>query len=373
MGIPMSLINQMLQDLERRQGASPQYEPAADEVRSVVTVGTGRKALVAGLVLAAVLLLVATSVMLYPGSAQAPVAAVAPVPARVPAHKPVEAAPTAVAPAQTPAPIVVASTAPVLSQQPAVIATRAVKAQPVPAAAPVPKPQPSPAAAASTAAPTPIPPPVMAVAGEAKPAGATPETLAVKTFSSQQASENLYRNAVLHVQQGRDSAEARAMLGKSLEANPGNIAARQMLASLLMESNDIDGAAALLQEGLKLSPEQSVFSMALARLQLERADTGGAIATLEKGSAGTDRADYHAFYAAVLQRAGRNDDAVKQYLAALRTDPSMPTWLVGIGISLQAIGKDADAIEAFQRAKETGHLAPAVAAFVEQRLIQLRR
>ena len=41
----------------------------------------------------------------------------------------------------------------------------------------------------------------------------------------------------------------------------------------------------------------------------------------------------------LLQRAGRHEDAVKHYLNALRTDPAMPAWLLGIGISLDAIGK----------------------------------
>ena len=127
-----------------------------------------------------------------------------------------------------------------------------------------------------------------------------------------------------------------------------------------------------LQTGLKLSPEQSGFSMALARLQLEAGDRRGALETLEHGlhTAGED-ADYHAFYAALLQQEGRHEEAVAHYLTALRSDPAMPAWLVGIGISLQAQGNLADARAAFQRAKDGGQLTPELARFVEQRLQQV--
>jgi hypothetical protein len=51
----------------------------------------------------------------------------------------------------------------------------------------------------------------------------------------------------------------------------------------------------------------------------------------------------------------------------------MPNWLVGIGISLQSLGREADAVEAFQRAKDGGQLPAAFIAFVYQRLVQLKR
>ena len=74
-----------------------------------------------------------------------------------------------------------------------------------------------------------------------------------------------------------------------------------------------------------------------------------------------------------MQRAGRHEEAVKHYLVALRSDPSMPNWLVGIGISMQALGRENDAAEAFQRAKDGGQLPAAFIAFVDQRLHQLKR
>ena len=55
-------------------------------------------------------------------------------------------------------------------------------------------------------------------------------------------------------------------------------------------------------------------------------------------------------------------------MQALLTNPSMPNWLVGLGISLRATGRDGEAQEAFDRAMRTGLLSPDLASFVEQQL-----
>jgi MSHA biogenesis protein MshN len=194
-----------------------------------------------------------------------------------------------------------------------------------------------------------------------------------KTFTPRQQSDNLYKQAVVHAQQGQGK-DARELLAKSLEAAPQNVAARQLLAGLLVEANKLPDALTVLREGVKVSPDNSVMWMNLARLQLEFGDANAATATLEQGltPAGED-AQYNAFYAALLQRAGRHDAALKHFLVALRSDPSMPNWLVGAGISMQALGRDSDAIEAFQRAKDGGQLPAAFTSFVDQRLAQLKR
>lgn len=193
-----------------------------------------------------------------------------------------------------------------------------------------------------------------------------------KTVSTTQQSDNLYRQSVTFLQQGR-IAEAQNALYKSLEANTRNLKARQSLLGLLVESQHGEEAKQLLKDGLKLSPEQSNFSMALSRLQVESGDSKAARDTLEAGLSyvGED-ADYHAFYAALLQRDEQHVAAIQHYLTALQTNPAMPIWLIGIGISLQAQSKLDDATAAFQRALDTGQLTPQLTQFVESRLRKIK-
>jgi MSHA biogenesis protein MshN len=147
-----------------------------------------------------------------------------------------------------------------------------------------------------------------------------------------------------------------------------------MLAGLLMEGNDLPEAAALLREGVKVSPERSGLWMSLARLELEQADTAQAPRRSRRASPPPARMrSTTRSMRPCCNATGRHDDAVKHYLVALRSDPAMPNWLVGIGISLQATGRDGDAAEAFARAKNGGRLAPPLLGFVDQRLEQLKR
>jgi MSHA biogenesis protein MshN len=197
-------------------------------------------------------------------------------------------------------------------------------------------------------------------------------SVSVKTVAPQQVSENLHKQALLLVQQG-NGIDARPLLVKALEANPSNGSARLLLATLLLEGSDYAGANAVLREGVRIAPDRRLF-MTLARVQVEQSDNSSAVTTLEQGLplAGDDP-DYHAFYAALLQRAGRHEEAVKHYLVALRANPAAPTWLIGAGISLQALGKNNDALEAFLRAKSVGQLSPSLSAFVDQRVEGLKR
>lgn len=412
----MSLINKLLQDLEQRQVAAGQSEPDSAHVRSVLAPPKPKAALIGGMVFFAVAAIAGAWIFLQDkpvkpvivaapvvvptriAAATAPAPAVATVVVAAPAPKPAVA--PVVAAAVALAPVVAAAktpeAAPVMMPKPEPmqpVAPRAVTTAASPPAAPAAVPEPrKPAlqvrqlAAAETKVVAPVPgvvkKPSTATDAEvqdtaekpaAKLVAAVPDSRSQKTVSPQQLSDNLYKQAVVLMQQG-NSKEARPILRKSLEAGPGNNAARQMLVGLLVESNSVAEANALLREGLKLAPEQSSFWMSLARLQLENADANGATVTLEQGlPSASDNAQYHAFYAALMQRAGRHDEAVRHYLTALRSDPSMPTWLVGIGISLQAAGRENDATEAFQRAKDGGQLPAALVAFVDQRLSQLKR
>jgi len=364
----MSLINQMLQDLEQRNASANKNEPLSGEVRARPAASTPRLGRLAGLVLLVVAVIAGGGwVFMQPNAAPpamvvlAPPAAIPAVAIAVPSVAPPVVAPApapATAPKSSPMPPQVAAAVAVVPQPaPVVVATHPVVAQAVTK-------KPSNLVTEEASAPV----------AKAKPVAApVPESRLHKRVNPQQQSDNLYKQAVAQFQQGRGN-EVKQSLHRALEANPNNAQARQLLTSLLVEGNQLEEASALLREGLKLSPDQSDFSMTLARLQLESGDTQGGISTLEQGLASAgEEPQYRAFYAALLQRAERHEETVRHYVVALRTDPAMPTWLVGIGISLQALGKNADAAEAFQRARDGGLLNPQLSQFVEQRLSQLKR
>ena len=156
---------------------------------------------------------------------------------------------------------------------------------------------------------------------------------------------------------------------QAIDINPTNYSARKLLAELLVDTGRNAEAEALLLDGLEILPGDGGFSMVLARLQVANGAKEEALSTLEQGmsSAGYD-AEYHAFVAALLQDKGRHAEAIEHYIIALRSNPSMPDWLLGVGISLQAENKINDAAAAFQRAIDTGELSVEVVQFANQQL-----
>lgn len=193
----------------------------------------------------------------------------------------------------------------------------------------------------------------------------------VKELTPRQLAENEYRKASGLIQQGR-SAEAVNSLEQTLQLDSRHAEARQTLAALLIQSRRQEEAIRVLREGLQLDVTQSGLAMILARLQLERSELKPAIETLQRSLPyAAERADYPAFLAALLQRDGRHRDAIDYYAQALRKSPGNAVWWMGQGISLQAENRIPEAIEAYKRAKTANGLSAELRAFVEDRLNSL--
>lgn len=213
------------------------------------------------------------------------------------------------------------------------------------------------------------PPPMRAAPPNAQAAAQPPvEVSPMKQVSPAQHAEAEFRKAVALMQQGH-IADAIAGYEAVLRLDAGHDAARQALVALLLESKRGAYAERVLQDGLKNKPEHTGFAMLLARLQVEHGAVDQAAATLEKSLPYANaQADYQAFYAALLQRQNRHKEAIAYYQVALQLVPDNGIWLMGYGISLQAMQRADDARDAFRRALESKTLNSELQAFVQQKL-----
>lgn len=131
-------------------------------------------------------------------------------------------------------------------------------------------------------------------------------------------------------------------------------------------------AERVLQEGLRRDSHESSFAMLLARLQVERDAIPLALETLLKNLPHAERRpEYQAFVAALLQRQDRHREAIAHFQIALQLAPDNGVWLMGMGISLQAVQRNADAREAYQRALGSNSLGPQLQEFVQKKLREL--
>ncbi|HSA88381.1 MAG TPA: tetratricopeptide repeat protein [Burkholderiales bacterium] len=354
----MSVINKMLQDLDRRQALGAVYEKSI--VRAPEAKPASRewfwRVLVA--LLAAVLLWAGwVALQLMP---------------RKPPLVTERAFQAAAEARSRPAPKPAQPAAPVVAEQPRVVAEQPkaseVSPQPVetlrlamqletpvqekqekPAAA---KPRPKPAAAAPAPSPA-----ANAVVVDKRDRERTPTD----------AAEGHFRRAALLLGHGRVS-EAEGELAAALRADPAHGAARQAYVALLLEQGRLEPAQRLLREALELNPEQPTLALAAARILAGQRQYHAALEVLDRAGAAPGNADFLAMRGAVLQRLGRHGDAVAAYQQALQAGGAQPatTW-VGLAISLESLGRRNEAASAYRRALAAGPLAQEAREYAENR------
>lgn len=211
--------------------------------------------------------------------------------------------------------------------------------------------------------------------GAAKPVTAVIPTSGVSKqptqITPQQQADNEFRRAYQLMRQGRNT-EALAGYEAALLLDAGHELARQSMVSLLLEKKRNADAERVLQEGLINNPQQASFAMLLARLQVERNVLPLALDTLMHTLPYAEKQpDYLAFVAALLQRQNSHKEAIDYYQKALRLKPQSGVWLMGMGISLRAEQRNADARDAFKRALDSNTLNAELQSFVNQQLKEL--
>lgn len=347
----MSVLNTMLRDLERRGArpvqALPSLQPAWAEGPAPAPAPRWRLRLLSALLLAAAASAAALWLWHQPApsparSAIAPIAPIAPL---------THASATGVGgEGAVPAPGSVAPVAATTTPEPA---------EPMPALPMHPHSTTPSRAAVPTKAPKPKSDP-----GQTHGSEAPARSAAVSPSAAQ---SDLTRATEL-IARGR-STEAAQLLASALATRPGWHEARSTLAALQAEHGDRRQALATLLDGATIAPGR--FALTAAQLQAELNDPVGALKTLEQVPAPARDDAFLALLAAIAQRAGQHELAVTEYRALLRSAPAHGLAWVGLGVSLQALGREAQALAAYRGAAQAS-LSADLRGFVESRITALQ-
>lgn len=169
-----------------------------------------------------------------------------------------------------------------------------------------------------------------------------------------------------------DVAEAERSLREALREDAAYAAARYALARLLAEQGRTGEAREVLLEGLAVTPDDSFLAAAVARTLAQSGELEDAMRVLARvGEGGAANAEFRGLRAAILQKLGRHAEAADDYRAALGISPEAGVWWIGLALCLEAQGQSAESREAFQRAGLSAALSPELSAFVSQKLRRL--
>jgi tetratricopeptide (TPR) repeat protein len=178
--------------------------------------------------------------------------------------------------------------------------------------------------------------------------------------------ETHFRRAALFLNHGRVS-EAEDQLIAALAADAAHAPARQAYVALLLEQNRVDAARRRLQEALAINPQHPTFALALARIHAEQRDYPTALEIIDRAGSAARHPDFQALRGAVLQRMGRHAEAVDAYHAALAAGTGQATTWIGLGISLEGVGRRPEAATAYRKALGAGPLPPDAREYAEAR------
>jgi MSHA biogenesis protein MshN len=369
----MSVINKMLQDLDRRQALAGATDASVVQVRTSAAVHRGGREWLWRIV--AVLLTLGLGWVIWVGYQLLPKPLVTNLALRFASEAQTRPIPAQPAP---PAPSVTAPSAPSVTAPP-------------PALTAAPDPTPPAPVDARQAAPsdtlrlareieTPVREPEAARREPAKQEPAKAPTLAAvapgvakgtvdkrdRVYSAAETADAQFRRAAVLLNQGRLS-EAEDQLAGALRADPSHVAARQTYVAILLEQHRVEAARRLLQEALAINPAQPAFAVALARIYTEQRDYRNALEVLDKAGLAVRNAEFQAMRGAVLQRLGKHAEAVEAYQNAIRTAPQPGTTWVGLAISLETLGRRPEAAQAYRRALDAGSLAAEAREYAESR------
>lgn len=180
--------------------------------------------------------------------------------------------------------------------------------------------------------------------------------------------EKQYQKVLVLVSRHRD-IEAATELRKIIIQHPSFNLARQTLAELHMRHNELAIADEVISKGLQQQPEYIPFIEIKARILIQQNKLKPAIKLLNEITPNiNDHPEYYAMLAMLYQRAGDPARSEGLYKQLLTLYPEKAPWWVGLGIALDAKGKHQQAIMAFRHANQSGDLSFQLKDFVESRL-----
>ena len=193
----------------------------------------------------------------------------------------------------------------------------------------------------------------------------------IRPLTIEQQAQMAFQDAVKMLGRG-DESGAQQKLEKVLLIEPAHMRARETLSALLLNTGRVSEAAEKLSEGLRLRPASTALAKLYARVLVDQGDNDAAVAVLERARplVAADP-EYYSLLAVLYRGVGKYAQASQVYQQMLQVRPGVAVWWMGLALSEDAMGSSAKALEAYQRAQRSGGLKAEVLKYVQSRIAAL--
>ncbi|HQT31614.1 MAG TPA: tetratricopeptide repeat protein [Thiobacillus sp.] len=203
---------------------------------------------------------------------------------------------------------------------------------------------------------------------KAQPSAAAPEKPPVIKKMTELSPEQEERRLIEEAQDSRLSGKPGAIIGhyqQVLARHPAFSRVRLQLAELLLEIGKPEDALQVLRAGHVIRSNDDL-AIASGRILAEQGRRDEALDWFARGRAGLRPADL-ALVGALLAQAQRFDESVKAYQRALAAEPDRGGWLLGLGVSLESLGRTEEAKAVYLKALQQGEFKPEVIEFLRKK------
>jgi MSHA biogenesis protein MshN len=173
-----------------------------------------------------------------------------------------------------------------------------------------------------------------------------------------------------HAMERNNLAKAEALFEEVLLVMPEHETARKQLAALWYGKKSYRDAINLLSQGIALAPPAQEMRLMSARIYYQQGQTRQAYNILRPIKV-SNSAEIQTLLANVSAELSEHKSAVTAYRKLITLEPDVGRWWLGVAVSLDALGNFVPAIDAYKQAIARNNLSSSSMQFARERLIEL--
>ena len=192
---------------------------------------------------------------------------------------------------------------------------------------------------------------------------------AIKTLSPEQKAEKLYKTA----KKQHNIVEQQKHLESALKLNPQHINARLLLSGILLQQGQTEKTTKILEQGLTLFPKNMRLINLRSQLLLQNKHAQVALTLLRRLDATYVQDEtYLSLLASAYQQNNNNENSLNVYQKLVTINPKKAEYWLGLAISLEKQGNTRQALNAYQQALNKNTLKIVIVSYIKQRISILK-